>query len=72
LSAAVDASARLQSQAPVVNAVHAYSGTTPPAEATPFNAAVRTYEDARNGFMRRPIAGVLGYDQIPQYAVTTT
>jgi hypothetical protein len=70
----VEASGRLQAQKAVVTPVNRLAGATVPASAEAFNRAVRDYEDARGGSLRRPVVGLMGYDSIPSYdaPVTTT
>ncbi len=60
----VEHSARLQANAPVVTAASNFGDARPPVAATAFNRAVREYEDARGGSLRRPIASLLGYSSI--------
>jgi hypothetical protein len=67
LTTAVKASARLQANQTVKNSVGAFASNTPPTEAAAYNAAARKYQDARSGFLRKPVAGLLGFDAIPTY-----
>jgi hypothetical protein len=67
LTTSVAASTRLQSQQAVVTPVNRFAGATVPASAEAYNRAVRAYEDARGGSLRRPVVGLMGYDSIPAY-----
>src|SRR3954452_1687209 len=64
LTTTVTASARLKSLTTVTTPTNRFRDAAFPVSATGFNRAVRDYEDARGGSLRRPIAGLLGYDSI--------
>jgi hypothetical protein len=67
----VNASSRLKAMTNVMRPVNAFAKATMPEQARSFNGAVRDFEDARGGSVRRPIAGLMGYDAIPSLDVTT-
>ena len=64
LTNTVDNSARLQALPAVVTSSGKFDDSEPPVAANGFNKAVRDYEDARGGSLRRPIASVLGFASI--------
>ncbi len=67
LQAVVLSSDRLKGVDPLNQAIAAFQGTLPPSPAVKaYNDATRSYEDERNGLLRRPVASVFGYDSRPQ------
>jgi hypothetical protein len=67
LQAIVLTSDRLKGLDPLNQAIAAFQGTLPPPPAVKaYNDATRSYEDERNGLLRRPVASVFGYDSRPQ------
>jgi hypothetical protein len=72
LTTSVAASTRLQAQQEVVAPVNRFAAATVPASADAYNRAVRSYEDARGGSLRRPVVGLMGYDSIPSYDLPVT
>jgi hypothetical protein len=61
LTNTVDQSARLQAIPTVVTRAGQFDQAQLPVSATGFNQAVRDYENARGGSLRRPVASLLGY-----------
>jgi hypothetical protein len=67
LRAVVLSSDRLKGVDPLNQAIAAFQGAAPPQPTIQaYNDAVQKYEDARTGFVRRPIADLFGYDPRPQ------
>ena len=67
LQAVVLSSDRLKSVDPLNQAIAAFQGAVPPPPAVKaYNDATRSYEDERNGLLRRPVARLFGYDSRPQ------
>jgi hypothetical protein len=68
LYANVFRSERFKSDTAVRDALAAWAGTIPRQTlVTTYNRATRKYEDARSGWLARPIALALGYDERPQF-----
>jgi hypothetical protein len=67
LTTTVNASTRLQGVPEVVTPTNRFRDANVPESARAFNRAVRDYEDARGGSLRRPIAGLMGYDSVLSY-----
>jgi hypothetical protein len=63
----VSASGRLNTLASVTKPANRFRAANVPVTANAFNRAVRDYEDARGGSLRRPIADILGYHSIAGY-----
>jgi hypothetical protein len=72
LSATVTGSPRLMAENAVVLRTIRYADAEIPEQARSFNTSVRDYEDARGGSIRRPIAGLLGFDAIASYDTSPT
>jgi hypothetical protein len=67
LQAVVLSSDRLRGVDALNQAIAAFQGTLPPPAAIKaYNNATRSYEDERNGLVRRPVASLFGYDSRPQ------
>jgi hypothetical protein len=64
LTNTVGNSARLQALPAVVTSSARFGASDPPVAANGFNKAVRDYEDARGGSLRRPVASLLGFSSI--------
>jgi hypothetical protein len=69
LTATVNASPRLMASDAVVLRTAQFEDAEVPEQARSFNAAVRDYEDARGGSVRRPIAGLLGFDPVASFDI---
>jgi O-acetyl-ADP-ribose deacetylase (regulator of RNase III) len=72
LTTTVTASARLKALPAVMTAATNFGKATVPESARTFNRAVRDFEDARGGSVRRPIANLLGYDSIASFDLPLT
>jgi hypothetical protein len=58
---------RLKGIDPLNQALAAFQGTTPPPPPVKtYNDAAQEYEDTRNSFLRRPVAGLFGFESRPQ------
>jgi hypothetical protein len=67
LRAIVQSSDRLRGVDPLNQALAAFQGAVPPLPAVKkYNDAAQEYEDTRNSFLRRPVAGLFGYESRPQ------
>jgi hypothetical protein len=63
-------SARLAPNTTLTNAMAAFDQVIPtPPAVIAYNRAVRAYEDAREGAVKRIVAGLLGYESRPQLAL---
>jgi len=67
LATSVTTSSRLNATREVTQPTNRFRGATVPVTANAFNRAVRDYEGARGGSLRRPIAALLGYRSIAAY-----
>jgi hypothetical protein len=73
LQAVVSSSDRLRGVEALNQRIAEFQATTPPLlpPVKTYNDAVRDYQDERNGFLRSPVASVLGYDSRPQLLFPT-
>ena len=69
LDAAIGASPTLSNDAAVMTAMTDFATADPPEPASQFTAAVRAYEDERDGPVRGVLADALGYEPIPVLVV---
>ena len=69
VQAVVSSSDRLRAVDALLQAIAVYQGTANEqllAAIKSYNDAAQEYEDTRNGLLRRPVAGVFGYESRPQ------
>jgi hypothetical protein len=71
--ATVASFARLRDNAGLKQAIQSFDGTTPPPKTVEeYNAIVVDYEQARDGFWNRIVAGLDGYDSRPTLQLAPT
>lgn len=66
LTTTIAASERLTADPAVAEAFEELGGHPIPESARAFNGAADDYHEARDGFLREPVAGLLGHDALPR------